>query len=99
MAASLQWPKEHWTLLLQCVLVGRAQDLYVSLSVEQSSCYDTVKSAILRAYELVPEAYRQHFRHYKKNDRHTHVEFAREKEHLFDKWGSLLKVDSLELLR
>ena len=39
-----------------------------------------------KAYELVPEAYRQKFRNYLKYDSKTHVEFAREKEYLFNKW-------------
>ena len=85
-ADSLNWPKESWVLLLQSVLVGKAQEIYGSLSVEQSSNYEHVKEAILKAYELVPEAYRQKFRNYLKYDSKTHVEFAREKENLFNKW-------------
>ena len=37
-----------------------------------------------KAYELVPETYRQKFRNYLKYDSKTHVEFAREKENLFN---------------
>ena len=85
-ADSLNWPKESWVLLLQSVLVGKAQKIYGSLSVEQSSNYEHVKEAILKAYELVPEAYRQKFRNYLKYDSKTHVEFAREKENLFNRW-------------
>ena len=85
-ADSLNWPKESWMLLLQSVLVGKAQEIYGSLSVEQSSNYEHVKEAILKAYELVPEAYRQKFRNYLKYDSKTHVEFAREKENLFNRW-------------
>ena len=85
-ADSLNWPKESWELLLQSVLVGKAQEIYGSLSVEQSSNYEHVKEAILKAYELVPEAYRQKFRNYLKYDSKTHVEFAREKENLFNRW-------------
>ena len=85
-ADSLKWPKESWVLLLQSVLVGKAQEIYGSLSVEQSSNYEHVKEAILKAYELVPEAYRQKFRNYLKYDSKTHVEFAREKENLFNRW-------------
>ena len=85
-ADSLNWPKESWVLLLQSVLVGKAQEIYGSLSVEQSSNYEHVKEAILKAYELVPEAYRQKFRNYLKIDSKTHVEFAREKENLFNRW-------------
>ena len=83
---SLNWPKESWVLLLQSVMVGKAQEIYGSLSVEQSSNYEHVKEAILKAYELVPEAYRQKFRNYLKYDSKTHVEFAREKENLFNRW-------------
>ena len=82
----MNWPKESWVLLLQIVLVGKAQEIYGSLSVEQSSNYEHVKEAILKAYELVPEAYRQKFRNYLKYDSKTHVEFAREKENLFNRW-------------
>ena len=85
-ADSLNWPKQSWVLLLQSVLVGKAQEIYGSLSVEQSSNYEHVKEAILKAYELVPEAYRQKFRNYLKYDSKTHVEFVREKEDLFNRW-------------
>ena len=63
-------------------------------AVEQSSSYDTVKELILKAYELVPEAYRQKFRNCKKENEQTHVEFARTKEQLFDRWRSSKKIGS-----
>ena len=85
-ADSLNWRKESWVLLMQSFLVGKAQEIYGSLSVEQSSYYEHVKEAILKAYELVPQAYRQKFRNYLKYDSKTHVEFAREKEDLFNRW-------------
>lgn len=53
--------------------------------MEDSLHYDVVKSAILRTYELVPEAYRQRFRGQKKTATQTFVEFAREKGILFDR--------------
>ena len=98
-ATSLKWPKEIWTSLLQCVLVGKAQEIYASVPLEQSVDYEVVKAAILKAYELVPEAYRQRFRQCKKWDQHTYIEFAREKERLFNRWCTSQQVDSLELLR
>ena len=42
-AENLKWPKEHWTWLLQSVIIGKAQEIYTQLTVEQSSSYDTVK--------------------------------------------------------
>ena len=93
-AENLKWPKEHWTLLLQSVVIGKAREIYTQLSLEQSSDYDTVKELILKAYELVPEAYRQKFRDCRKDHDQTHVEFARTKEQLFDRWCSSKKVGS-----
>ena len=93
-AENLKWPKEHWTLLLQSVIIGKAREIYTQLTVEQSSSYDTVKELILKAYELVPEAYRQKFRNSKKENEQTHVEFARTKEQLFDRWCSSKKIGS-----
>jgi len=58
-ATSLNWPAEVWTLLLQSALIGKAQEAYFALSVNQSS---VVRGAILNAYELVSEAYHQKFR-------------------------------------
>ena len=55
-ATTFEWPKDAWTLLLQCVLTGKAQEVYSSLALDQCADYEIVKAAILRAYELVPEA-------------------------------------------
>ena len=85
-ARSLKWPKELWTLLLQSSLVGKAREIYSALSIEESCQYDVVKAAVLKVYELVPEAYRQKFRDNVKRESQTFVEFARSKETLFDRW-------------
>ena len=85
-AHSCAWPKEHWTMLLQSVLTGKARDVYSELSAELSSEYDTVKELILKGYELVPEAYRKKFRNLDKNTNKTYVQFSQEKEQLFDRW-------------
>ena len=43
---------------------------------------------------MVPEAYRQKFRNCKKENEKTHVEFARTREQLFDRWCSSKKIGS-----
>ena len=88
-AENLNWPKEHWTLFLQSVLIGKAREIYTQLSHH----YETVKELILKGYELVPEAYRQKFRNCKKDSNQTHAEFARNKEQLFDRWCCSKKID------
>jgi hypothetical protein len=91
-AESMEWQKNLWPLLLQSVLIGKAQEVYTALSVEQSADYDVVKRTIMQAYELVPEAYRQKFRYLYKQTSQTHVEFSREKENLFDRWCASMEV-------
>ncbi|XP_026019876.1 uncharacterized protein LOC113020278 [Astatotilapia calliptera] len=98
-AASLHWPREVWPLLLQCKLVGKAQEVYSALSLEESLKYDVVKSAILAAYELVPEAYRQRFHNHKRTANQTFVEFACEKATLVDRWITASKVPDYNSLR
>ena len=47
--------------------------------------YEVVKREILKAYELVPEAYRQQFRESKCKVGQTCMEFAQQKEALFNR--------------
>jgi len=79
-ATSLKWPRDVWMLLLQSVLVGKACEVYSAMSIEQSSQHDLVKKVILKAYELVPKAYRQNFRNYRKGrNKHTQSLLGRKK--------------------
>lgn len=82
-AATMRWPKDRWALLLRCRLVGKAQEVCSALPIEQRLDYEVVKTAVLRAYEWVPETYRQQFRVYVKSANQTFVEFAHEKQALF----------------
>ena len=85
-AITVRWPREIWSLLVQCKLVGKAQDICACLSVDESLDYGIVKAAILSGFELVPEAYRQNFRSSEKSHTQSYIEFAREKVTLFKKW-------------
>ena len=76
---------------MQCKIHGKAQEAVAALPVEDSLIYDSVKAAILRAFELVPEAYRQKFRNHKKAPNQTYVEFGGENGTLFDKWSTSCK--------
>ncbi|KAL2087168.1 hypothetical protein ACEWY4_018227 [Coilia grayii] len=81
-----KWGDSEHTLLLQSVLTGKAQDAFVALSADERRKYASVKWAVLKAYELVPEAYRQKFRHWRKGDRQLYTEFVRELTTLFNRW-------------
>ena len=92
-ASNLKWPKDYWPSLLQTVFVGKAREAYTALPDDKCNDYDNVKQAVLKAYELVPEAYRQKFRSWRLTGSQNHVEFAKEKERLFEKWLKSNEVD------
>ena len=48
-AENLKWPRPTWTTLLQSVLIGKAADVYSAMNVHDSSDYEKVKTAILKA--------------------------------------------------
>lgn len=93
-SVNLKWPKEFWPMLLQSVFIGKARETYGALSAMQCADYDEIKKFVLKAYELVPEAYRQKFRSYKKFNEQTFSEFVHEKENLFDRWCTSKDVGS-----
>lgn len=78
----LCWPQHVLAILLQCRLMGKAQEACSSLSATDNLIYEKLKGAIFRTYELVPEAYRQRFRSYENSQ--TSIDFVREKGVLFD---------------
>ena len=79
---------------MQSIVIGKAREIYTQLSLEQRSDYDKVKELIIKAHELVAEAYRQKFRDCKEGPNQTHVEFVITKEQLFDRWLPSKKVGS-----
>ncbi len=97
-AEARAWPSKERTLLLQCVLTGRAQEVYSALSLSDCKEYDIVKAAVLKAYELVPEAYRQKFRTLSRGVNEAHVEFSRELTTVFNRWCITSEVTTFEEL-
>ncbi|KAL1279304.1 hypothetical protein QQF64_025977 [Cirrhinus molitorella] len=76
MSEERNWPVSIRVVMLQTVITGKAQEAYAALTMEDRKDYNKVKGAILKAYELVPEAYRQRFRGWRKGDHQTHSELG-----------------------
>ncbi|KAK0153503.1 Retrovirus-related Pol polyprotein from transposon 412 [Merluccius polli] len=98
-AAGRNWDDEDKTILLQTVLVGRAQEAFVALTPADRKVYDIVKQAVLKCYELIPEAYRQRFRDWRKGEEQTHTEVARELSSFFNRWLAAEGVETFDALR
>ena len=95
-AENMGWPKNKWASLLQTKLKGKACDAYATLSVNEAKDYDTVKKAIMQAYSLVPEAYRQKFRNMRKQESQSYREFAKAKQISFDRWLQSIEATEVE---
>lgn len=97
-ADSRAWSDLDRTTLLQCVFTGKAREAFSSLSVADSRVYATVKSSVLKVYELVPEAYRQRFRYRRKLDGQTYSEYVRDLTCAFNRWCTASEVSTFEAL-
>ena len=78
--------KDKWAFKLAPQLVGKAQQAYAGLSVDDASDYDQLKSAILRRYDITEESYRQRFRAAKPGPGESNRELAARLEDLAGKW-------------
>ena len=83
-ASHLQWPQDQWVWLLRPKLTGKAAK--VCRHLENTTDYESVKQAILNAFSISVEGYRQSFRNKTKFATQTYVEFASEKLREFRKW-------------
>ena len=101
-ATQREWPVEYWGTLVQTSFKGKAREVYAAMSVDESNDYEKVKSEVLKAYEWVPERYREKFRTWKKSPSQTHMAFCREQKLWFERWINGRKVskdyDKLEEL-
>ena len=98
-AEAREWPDSVRTLMLSSVLTGRAQEVYSAMSSPECEDYVKVKDAILKAYERVPEFYRQRFRTWEKGYKQTHLEFVRDLKLFFSRWCAAAEVDDYDSLR
>ena len=79
-------PSEQWTKFVTAKLSGRALIAYNKLTIEEAKDYKVVKSRVLKAFELVPEAYRQKFRTIQRSKDGTHLDLAEELSLACDRW-------------
>ncbi|XP_068204868.1 uncharacterized protein [Palaemon carinicauda] len=96
-AASLKWPKTEWVLLIRTSFKGKAASICAQMITERN--YEILKKAVLDAYSITPEGYRQNFRNSNKGIGQTFLEFFTLKVKLFEKWIDKENVTSFEKLK
>ncbi|XP_064082875.1 uncharacterized protein LOC135198836 [Macrobrachium nipponense] len=96
-ATSLEWPAEHWVMLIRNGFKGKAA--YVSSQMITVKDYQILKKAILDAYSITIEGYRQSFRNSQKSPTQTFVEFCDTKVRQFQKWIDKAGIKEFESLK
>ena len=70
------------------------------MSEQDCSNYDTLKKALLVAYEMCPEVYRKRFRSFTKLTQDTYANFAFKLHNVFKRWLEGVKAyDDVDALR
>ncbi|XP_068200693.1 uncharacterized protein [Palaemon carinicauda] len=92
-AEQREYPRTSWSTLVQTSFRGYAREVFAALSLDDSKDYESVKSEVLKAYEWVPERYREKFRSWIKRDSHTHMEYARKQRLWYDRWMNAREVN------
>ena len=91
--------EESKTARLASLLCGKALEAYSRLGVEESRDYNAVKNAILRRYNLTPEAYRLKFRGIKKRTDETYCETIVVMSEYYDRWMEGSEANDVESIR
>ena len=93
-AACNQLDKINWCAILQPLLIGKAARAFFKLSVSEANDYDVLKLNVLKAYEHVPEFYKNKFRNFKKREFDSYTYFAQNMSLLCERWLTAAKVES-----
>ena len=79
-------PKARWSFKLAPQLVGKAQQAYAALGVDEASDYEQLKQAVLRRYDINEESHRRRFRTASKKDGETNRELVTRLDDFATKW-------------
>ena len=78
--------RERWPFKLAPQLTGKAQQAYAALPPNEAMTYDTIKTAILRRYNINEETYRQRFRKLKAKEGESPQELMTRLKDLATRW-------------
>ncbi|KAK7095859.1 hypothetical protein V1264_005220 [Littorina saxatilis] len=89
LAALQGWSVESRATRLATLLTGKAREVYVNLSDEKATDYESLKTALLVRYKLTGETYRRQFRSAQKASTETFDQFVTRTRLLFRRWIKL----------
>ena len=99
----LKYPRDKWALQLSTHLTGKALAVYIQLTPDDALNYDTLKSALLKRYQMTEDGYRLKFRTSRPEKGETPRQFQARLNSYLDKWIHMSEInktyaDVLDLL-
>ncbi|XP_006811999.1 uncharacterized protein LOC102803869, partial [Saccoglossus kowalevskii] len=99
-ATAQNWDKiTEWDTNLGALLEGEALFEYSTLSLEDASHYDKVKRAVLAAYHLTGEGFRQKFRNIRPIQNETGTKFVTRLDNYLQRWLKIEQVNDFKQLQ
>ena len=92
-AATQNWNRDEWALNLSSLLTGKALNVYSSIPIEDAHQYEILKFALLKAYNLTEDGYKQKFRTSKPENCETAMQFIARLNDYLTKWLDSANVD------
>ena len=87
-----KWDKKEWAINLSSLLTGKALTVYSTIPTEDAHNYETLKTAILKAYHLTQDGYRQKFKTSRPEGSETATQYLDRITDYLQKWLNLAHV-------
>jgi len=95
-----EWPEDTWSTTLSPLLTGKALDIYTGLPSELANEYPSLKTALLKRYQMTENGFRTKFRESKPGRLEPVSQFIARLTRYFKRWVQLAGVEhDTELLK
>ncbi|XP_041471848.1 uncharacterized protein LOC121421249 [Lytechinus variegatus] len=92
-AQSQSWPTTDWAMNLSALLTGKALDVHARLTSDEAKDYRTLKTALLKAFQLTAEGFRAKFYSGKPANGETASQYANRLESYLTRWIDLSSIN------
>ncbi|XP_062610800.1 uncharacterized protein LOC134272595, partial [Saccostrea cucullata] len=90
-AEAQQWDHSNWAINLSALLKGKALDVYALMPKTHALDYNTLKTALLKRFELTDDGFKKKFRSCRPDQCETFSQFAVRLSSYFERWVEMAK--------
>ncbi|XP_062603479.1 uncharacterized protein LOC134265246 [Saccostrea cucullata] len=90
-AEAQHWDHSNWAINLSALLKGKALDVYALMPKTHALDYNTLKTALLKRFELTDDGFKKKFRSCRPDQCETFSQFAVRLSSYFERWVEMAK--------